>query len=555
MSDKMNTANTTSSSGAYAPTFEGMLKIVQASNYTLTSADLEFKDNAIDAGAKEVWTHVHSENGYTTRTVTIDSGGSMDQEETRAAWQMAGNSKTRADGAIGKFGVGMNGAFYSTCKDATLISNKNGVRTCIHTDVDIQHQRNQFDPTEFKADVNREYLDRKAHPSDVDRLLSLSSGTLVQARHLLPEMVAHVDQTVADLKKAIAEAYPHLSDVKFYIQKDDGPVEEILRKDYFYHNQPSAVRFSYATKVHFYRASKPSDPPRVIEEVIDTREYSEGRSGRYAYTGNFYEHKPAEKRMKFTKGMTLLSADEVNKLNAEKRLIGTANIRMIQVTDDTYNVEQKENPTMNHKGIHLLRVKRKVSGALTFGNTFNDRETHNHRPRQRMEVEFTPSLDSLFGVPFSKMVRDGPLAQKVVGDTLYRIFRQRGDGWTKIVEQEDRAPEPSPFTTPESSDTEESNADIPMPPVPRTFLSIVQPVSSPTVTRPASAVTTPVHSPVVLPPLPVASSPVPSPLSSPPASPVHTEPVVDPDVQWVRDNEARLKNPAARAEILKLLGL
>jgi hypothetical protein len=69
----------------------------------------------------------------------------------------------------------------------------------------------------------------------------------------------------------------------------------------------------------------------------------------------------------------------------------------------------------------------------------------------------------------------------------------------------------------------------------------VTPAPPPTVAKPTKVVT-----PVAKPPLP------PAPLPPPPPPQVVAVPVIDPDVQWVRDNQLRLKKPLVIAELRKL---
>jgi hypothetical protein len=502
--------------GALGPTFRGMMTLVGGSNYTLPSAHLEHQDNSVDAKAKRVWTHVHSKDGYVERIVTLDDAWGMTTAELQAAWQMAGDSKERDADAIGKFLMGMKGASYGVCKDITLVSKKDGNITCLHTDVDTQYDANQFEPVDLRTNVDRAHLIACGiYSVDVDRLLTLPSGTLIQMRHFLPEMVSHVDQTMDDLSKAIGEAYPDVHNVTFLIQKDDDPITEIRRRDVFYHDTESAVKFKYTTTISIYRPARGGDVPRVIECVTETRNFHGG----HALANNYYEHYVTPKGGKYSQHFKVIAPEEVAKL--EKYLVAPATLYMVEVTDETYEAEHAEDSEVNNKGFHLRRGKRKVSGALTFGNSFNDRETHNHRPRQRMEVSFPPALDKFFGVPWNKMMRDGPLGQRVVSDCLYRIFRQRGDAWTKMWERERdanqiRARASSSPTS--SSDSDESYVDIPMPPARPTFLDIVLPVARP--------VASPI--PVVAQPPPPPESPPESPPASPPASPPESPRVVEP---------------------------
>jgi hypothetical protein len=474
--------------GSCAPTFRGMYNLVQGSSYTQGTANLEFDDNSIDAKATECYTHVHSENGYTKRIVKIDNARGMTAPELQAAYQMAGDTKDRAEDAIGKFLMGMKGGSLSQCTNITIVSRKDGSTTCLHTDVDTQLAQNSFEPTEFVIHADREHLLKYIHPSDVDRFLSFPTGTLIQLKDFLPEMISHVDTTVATLTSAISDAYPHLPDITFYIYKDNEDPVAIPRTDVFYHATPSAVKFSCPVTCNIYKPNIVGGPCRVIEHVKQTREFHGG----VAHAGNYYEHTPCTKGQKYSEGMTVITHEEVEKISSN--LLGTIDGLMIEVTDETYAAEQASMPDVNQKGFHFVRTNRKVSPALSLGrNIHTDNESHAHRPRQRMKVVFSPELDRPIGSTWNKTMRDGPLAQTVIGDALYRIFRQRGFAWSKQSCKEARARKiyavaESPFDGNNSSDDASSTDDIEAPPAPKTFLNVIVPKSP--------QKTTPVTSPV-----------------------------------------------------------
>jgi hypothetical protein len=177
--------------------------------------------------------------------------------------------------------------------------------------------------------------------------------------------------------------------------------------------------------------------------------------------------------------MPHVANEEVERIN--RNLIGTIHARMIEVTDDTYAAEQISMPDTNQKGFHLYRNKRKVSAALNLGHTkiHEDKESHAHRPRQRMEVVFSPSLDGVVGSTWNKTMRDGPLAQRVLDHALYRIFRQRGYAWAlqSILDaQNSRA---RPFAMGGDTDSDASSTDtdqVPRhPAATRTFYDVIVP--------------------------------------------------------------------------------
>lgn len=488
-----------------------MLQIIRNSGYTLGTAELELTDNSIDANARDIKVHVHSEDNITQRVVTIDLGRGMSSPKLQRGWQMAGGPKTdRAEGSIGKFDIGMKGATMSTCKDITISSReKNGTITCLHTDVDTMRALNRFEPTEFVEDADADHLLKYFHPGDVKTFLSKPSGTMIQMKSFLPEMVAHIDTAVAELRSAISNAYPQHPDVRISIQQDVEEEEEITRTDVFYLNDPSAIRYSYEAELGVYQADRIGAPLRVIEQVTAPRHWNVGgKAGRGVMSvGRFYEHSEIQKNQSPYKGSDHeISATEMEKLKS--KFIGTAKIRLIQVTDDAYAKE----PEGDNKGFHMRRGIRNVGSGMRLGYKFHDRASH-ACDRQRMEVIFSPALDKIMGSTWNKTMRDGTLPQKVVGDALYRIYKQVTAEWTKDTDTELAqqkaledavSTEGDDQTSIDDSSEAESCVMVPQPPTPPTFTGAMQ--TPPRTPRIVQAEMLPIPTPI-------------TPPSSPPESP------------------------------------
>lgn len=523
--------------GSAAPVFEGMLQIIRNSGYTLGTAELELTDNSIDAGSKVIKIHVHSEDKITQRVVTIDFGRGMNSVKLQRGWQMAGGPKSdRAEGSIGKFDIGMKGATMSMCKDITIASHEeNGSVTCLHTDVDAMRALNRFEPTEFVEDADVDHLLKYFHPSDVQTFLSNPSGTMIQMKSFLPEMVSHVETAMTELHTAISNAYPHHSDIHVFIQQDAEDEVEIEKTDVFYSNNPDAIRYHYETDLMVYQPDRIGAPLRVIESVKESRHWTNGgKAGRGVMAaGRSYEHEEIAKYGSQYKGSdTEIAATEMEKL--KPKLIGQMKIRMVQVTDETYAKERRDQPDVDNKGFHMRREIRNVGSSMRLGYKFHDRSSH-AIDRQRMEVEFPAAMDKVLGSTWNKTMRDGPLPQKVVGDALIRVYRQVTAEWTKETDREiaeQQAIEESLSTDDQtSSEEEESHVSIPQPPAPATFMDIVQTIPStprplPTSTPISSPAPAPSPSPMVIQPLPIESPVAPS-LPDSPASPVASGPNVD----------------------------
>jgi hypothetical protein len=507
--------------GSSAPVFEGMLQIVRNSGYTIGTAELELIDNSIDAGAKTIKIHVHSEDKIIHRIVTIDFGCGMSSPKLQRGWQMAGGSKSdRVEGAIGKFDIGMKGATLSTCKDITIASREiDGSISCLHADVDTMRALNRFEPTEFVEDADVDHLLKYFHPTDVDTFLSEPSGTIVQMKSFLSEMVSHVDTAVSELRQAISNAYPHHNSVHFFIQQDAEPETEIEKADVFYSASPTSIRFSYSTELAVYQADRSGAPLRVIETVKETRYWSGGgKAGRGTMiAGHSYEHSEIPKNGSSYKGSeTEVSNAELEKIKS--KLIGVIKVRVVQVTDETYKLEPEG---IDAKGFHMRRDIRNVGSGMRLGYKFHDRASH-AADRQRVEVIFPPAMDKVMGSTWNKTMRDGVLPQKVIGDALIRIYRQVTAEWTKQTERElvRQLVEDVESNDDTSSEEEESYADIPQPPI-SSFIATSDkvrqipnsPYTAPTPNE-APQVVSPITTVAEIPTLASSSLPSPSPVSS-----------------------------------------
>jgi hypothetical protein len=520
------------SAGSCATTFRGMLTLLRHSAYTIGPAELELIDNSIDAKAKHIKVHLHSEDKITQRIVTFDFGTGMSSLKLQSGWQTAGDPRTdRAEDAIGKFLVGMKGATMSMCKRITIATREeNGSISCLHANVDAMYALNSFEPTEFVEDADKSHLYKYFHPTDVDTFLSKPSGTMIQKDTFLPEVAARIETTEAELCSSIASAYPHHSDVDVFIQKDDEPETKIEKMDVFYHNTPEALRFTYDTELHIYEPDRIGEPLRVIEIVKESRHWSPGGKGGRGMmvAGRAYEHElTARGKAHYSGSDTVVEPAELEKL--KPKLKGILKVHVIQVTDETY---AKEPEGMDNKGFHMRRHIRNVGAGMRLGYKFHDRSSH-AADRQRAEVTATPSLDKVMGFTWSKTMRDGPLTQKVVGDALMRIYKQVTFSWTKKTDEElatqkiDEEKLNDDEESSQESSEEESHVDIPQPPLPKTFADIVQGLQHETPT----AETLPVEVPEVTvptPSLPAIVPPIPSESTTPASSPVESPKVPKP---------------------------
>jgi hypothetical protein len=123
--------------------------------------------------------------------------------------------------------------------------------------------------------------------------------------------------------------------------------------------------------------------------------------------------------------MKQLSAKDVEAM--ESKFKSEIKLTAVQVNEDTYASEPKGE---DNKGFHLRRDKRMVGRGLRLGHKIHDR-TSNVCERQRMLVEFDSELDKFMGSTWNKTVADTSLPQPVIGDAIFRIWRQFMTDWDK----------------------------------------------------------------------------------------------------------------------------
>jgi hypothetical protein len=509
--------------------------MLQHSGYTLETSELEIGDNPQDYGVTEHSVHIHSDDKLISRRVNIDNAAGMDALGLKQAWQTAGNPKKRTNGSIGKFGIGLNGATLSMCKDISIATRQlNGPISCLHASVRAMKATNSFEPTEFTEDANEVCLIKHFHPSDIEKFLTLPSGTMIQEMDFHPEMIVSAEQGVERIKTAISCTYPQLGDtVKFSIQLDNREPEDIRLTDRFYHKTPDAIRFKHNTELNVYESDRIGGPCRVIEHLTSDRKFR----GSKLVKGNFYEHFERKKGEKYSAGMKVVPARDVQSIEGKR--LGVIQIEMIQVNDDTYALEPEGH---DNKGFHLIRDKRNIGSGLRLGHKIHDR-TDISCDRQRMQVRFDPDLDKFMGSTWSKTIRDAPLPQMAIGDALFRIYRQCATKWTEQCEDRGCVDSSS-----DEYDSEESHSvDIPVvnrQPVTPQPVETVQEI--PLVPHDVSLVETYEERPVteVVEEKSVTDEPI---------TLTHVEEeVVD---LWVTENMQRLLDPIIKASILRLYGL
>ncbi|MFV9475529.1 ATP-binding protein [Advenella sp. RU8] len=119
------------------PRASSMLESLRGMGYSTGTAVADIVDNSISAGASRVdiqftWA------GKASRVAILDNGRGMNDMELENAMTLGDKSplELRADGDLGRFGMGLKTASFSQCRRLTVASTTSESRSCLRWDLD-----------------------------------------------------------------------------------------------------------------------------------------------------------------------------------------------------------------------------------------------------------------------------------------------------------------------------------------------------------------------------------------------------------------------------------
>jgi hypothetical protein len=420
------------------PMFGGMVKIVRASGYRIPTAVPEFVDNSIAKYATNVTIVTIPENDDKSRLgaiAVIDNGTGMAYPKLYNSFAMAQVITDRDAHDIGSFHMGMKSAAISLGDNVTIISRTAGENIAgVHANIPMMCTNNTFKPTHTSNEVTEEWA-IKFVPRDIyAKFIENPTGTLVYVDHLRPIARQPYNTTNHELMKSSSYSKDkvHPDAVPFTITlMYEGGSHVIPLVDMFYRDDETKLAYSsYNTRVRIYRDA--NNDVRVIEENTASRKIST----RHTQLTHATLQKPKLFEFKLKPGRkTTCSADMINSdsLPPTTDLIATLNMRVIQVTDETYAAEASnfsdDNPLrFDRKGFFFERDMRIVASAFSIGFKVHDRVTTGSE-RQRVSIEFPASCDDLFGSKFNKQMQDQMLPCPLIGHAIRHISTAVFKGW------------------------------------------------------------------------------------------------------------------------------
>lgn len=188
------------------PSAARLLESMRDIGYSFESALADIVDNSVSAGATrvDIANDVHPASG--AYLAILDDGQGMLPGELTQAMQHGSRSPhdARADGDLGRFGLGMKTASFSQCRRLTVVSKKDGTLSARCWDLDLVVDEDEWILSLLDDDEIRQL-------PLVDRLGS--SGTLVLWQKLdrLDALDEQTDQLFAALNQMFGSARRHLA--------------------------------------------------------------------------------------------------------------------------------------------------------------------------------------------------------------------------------------------------------------------------------------------------------------------------------------------------------
>ena len=147
--------------------------------YDLETAIADILDNSISAGADRI-DILSVERGGEQVIAIVDNGHGMSKGKLREALTLgaADANRQRADGELGRFGLGLKTASFSQCRKLTVISSEGGKRCGAEWDLDVVQQRDNW----VISILNEDDMDRVPFAEKLPGYPN--SGTLVVWREL-----------------------------------------------------------------------------------------------------------------------------------------------------------------------------------------------------------------------------------------------------------------------------------------------------------------------------------------------------------------------------------
>lgn len=175
-----------------APNASSLMESTRSIGYSFESAIADIIDNSISAGAKNI--KIFSAPSADPFVAILDDGCGMSEEELREAMRYGSNpNNERAEGDLGRFGLGLKMASLSQCRVLTVASKKDFDISICRWDLDLVIDRNEWVLQVFDSnEMGKMPL--------LNNLRDQRRGTLVVWEKLdrMPNTQSSISQSMAD---------------------------------------------------------------------------------------------------------------------------------------------------------------------------------------------------------------------------------------------------------------------------------------------------------------------------------------------------------------------
>lgn len=385
---------------------------------------MELLDNSLKALARAIHVHLISDtrDGKLNSLVFEDNGTGMTLAEFINALFLGSDREYTADD-LGSFGMGLKNATWALGSTIVIIT-KTASGTAFGAVMDLEKMKkaNTLKPTVITGDV--ESLAYFFPDDTMDRFRMLPSGTLILIKDIRHAYVTDVKTHLHEARRSLNMTYRDLAGAAVHLHCDgpSGESLEIFPLDVFCRKSPEKLRYAGHTVLRVYK-KETGRGVDVYEALTGERVGGCIKSKRISQIFKGTSAAPLFHKLtlvsKTTKSGAVRTEYPQDPVKASEMPSGDFNeilVRFVELTPTAYAAEGEKDDyahlDQRRRGIMCIRVNRRVSGFLTFGEKLDD-----HDNRFRMEVVFPPALDAEMGVRTQKQI-DGKLNNSEIQDAL-----------------------------------------------------------------------------------------------------------------------------------------
>lgn len=444
-STRMNSNGTDTMEHSHIPPVKGLHKMIRSSGYQAEDCILEYIDNSLDAGAKEIEVLLFarsSEESNIESICIVDKGGKgMNSEELMHGLTIAFTRNHSAED-IGMYGMGLKSASLNLGNELLVVSKQASSPTFVGARVDFleQERKNDYKPTHTSQNAQADLFSHLQ--SDIRRELvtyvgTQKSATVIQMTRLHLELAStpcESFRTILLSKLRLSYSFDRLRDISMKVKIITETVNEqvVPRVDPFYLSEASKLRKDPITiQLYAIEPNNPKEAIRILERSTSRRLYKKGGKTK-TYTNGTPE-RPIFYDLASDALRVVENPFETPIPNCKAPIPFT--MTLVFTKKETFDAEDEN---LRKKGIWFRRGPRMVAHGLTLG--IHGISAHGHHNQMRACVTYPPAMDKLMGAKYNKQInpKQGPLK-----DAIIKIWKTVTSVWVDEKEEERKKPKPA----------------------------------------------------------------------------------------------------------------